>query len=103
MRKELMMALAAAMIASPAMANEHNETAADKTEKVESKVDHVFAEADTDKNGSISKAEHDAVGDKMWTEADANKDGSVSRDEMIAAKKAEMEKWKNMKPDTGNH
>lgn len=46
---------------------------------------------DTDKNGSVSAAEHAAHAAAKFAAADTNKDGSVSAAEMDAAKKAHHE------------
>lgn len=56
---------------------------------------HMMEEMDTDKDGSISKAEWTAKGDKMFSEIDTNHDGKLTPDEMKAhheAKKAEWDK-----------
>ena len=49
-----------------------------------------FAEADTNKDGYLTKdemlAQHKARLDKMFAEADTNKDGKLSKDEMEAAR-----------------
>jgi len=47
-----------------------------------------MAAMDTDKNGSVSSAEHAAAAAARFAAADTNKDGSVSAAEMDAAKKA---------------
>jgi hypothetical protein len=74
-----------AIAATPALANE---------EHMEAKVDHYFAKMDTNSDGSVSKAEHDAFGTEMFNKADANTDGSLTKEELTAAKKAEKEEWK---------
>jgi uncharacterized low-complexity protein len=40
---------------------------------------------DANKDGSVSRAEHDAAAAKMFSDADTNKDGSVSAAEFKAA------------------
>jgi uncharacterized low-complexity protein len=40
---------------------------------------------DTNKDGMVSKAEHQAHADAKFAAADANKDGNVSKDEMAKA------------------
>lgn len=93
MKKLLMMAVAATVISMPAIADDM--TPEQKEEKLNTKVEKVFSEADTDKNGSISKAEHTAVGDKMFTDADTNSDGSLSKEEVKAEKKKHWEEKKS--------
>ena len=44
-----------------------------------------MAKMDTNKDGSVSKAEHTAAADAMFSAADTNKDGNMSSDEMKAA------------------
>lgn len=56
--------------------------------------DHFIKELDTDGDGKISRAEFAAKGDKMFAEADANKDGFLTKDEMKAAHEARKAKWK---------
>jgi Ca2+-binding EF-hand superfamily protein len=53
------------------------------------KAQYYMTQIDTDKDGKISKAEHEAYADKMFTAADANGDGYVTMDELVAAKKKE--------------
>lgn len=43
-------------------------------------------EADTNKDGTIDKAEFQAMHDKHFAEMDANKDGKLSKDELAAGK-----------------
>jgi hypothetical protein len=97
MKKLMMMAVVAGMATAataPALANQHDK---DWDAKVEKMVDHHMAEVDTNKDGSVTKAEMDAFGTKKFDEADANDDGALSRAEIIAAKKAEKAKMKDMK------
>jgi hypothetical protein len=53
------------------------------------KAQYYMTQMDTDKDGKISKAEHEAYADKMFAAADTNNDGYVSMDELVAAKKKE--------------
>lgn len=88
--------------AMPAMAN------MDKNMHGKS-ADSWFNKMDTNGDGMISKAEHDAFGDRMFNEADTNNDGVISRQEMAAAKKmhdrdphmARWEKNDNLNPAAG--
>jgi Ca2+-binding EF-hand superfamily protein len=79
----------------PALANEENMTPAEKEAKIEKKADMWFSKIDTDGNGSITKAEHTAFGDKMFDETDTNDDGSISREELKAHKKKKEEEMKD--------
>lgn len=90
MKKALMMAVALTVFAAPAMANE---------EKLQEKVDMKFSETDTNKDGMISKSEHDAKGEEMFKDADTNSDGSLSKDEVKAEMEKKMEKMKDHKDD----
>lgn len=45
---------------------------------------HMFDKLDTDKDGSVTKAEFDAVNAKHFTEMDANSDGKVTKEEADA-------------------
>jgi hypothetical protein len=49
-----------------------------------------FTEADTNKDGSVDKAEAQAMHDKHFDKMDANHDGKLSKDEMAACKKDGM-------------
>lgn len=72
--------LAAAVLAlgiSPALAN----TATGKA-----KVDSWFAKGDTDRDGYISREEHDSWANTMFDRADSNKDGMISKSEFAAQK-----------------
>lgn len=69
MKKFLMMAAFAALLTAPAFANEAK-----------------FKEADTDGNGSLSRAEWVAMAEAKFAKADANGDGQVTMDEKKAFK-----------------
>jgi Ca2+-binding EF-hand superfamily protein len=66
------------------------------------KADHkpmgMFREADTDKDGFLTRAELDAAHkkrlDEMFANTDTNKDGKLSQDEMKEGRKKMREKWK---------
>lgn len=90
MKKALMMALVAASIASPALANN---TAAGKAHMM---ADHYFSKIDTNGDGMITKEESQAYNDKMFQEADTNNDGKISKDEMTAMKEKEHAKMTSM-------
>jgi hypothetical protein len=47
---------------------------------------------DTDRNGKLSAAEHEAGSQSMFTKTDANQDGSVDAAEVKAAHEAMMGK-----------
>src|SRR5262245_20874443 len=68
-------ALAAVLFATPALAGEHH--------------DRFLKRIDTNSDGSISKAEHQAFSDKKFEKMDANKDGKISTEEQQAMR----EKW----------
>ncbi|PZP53219.1 MAG: hypothetical protein DI586_11310 [Micavibrio aeruginosavorus] len=82
------------LVATPALAEHHE---GDKAEMMKMKVDKKFVEADTNSDGMISKAEHDAKAEKMFTETDTNSDGSLSKDEVTAGMKKEWAEKKAMK------
>lgn len=93
-------ALISTAIAMPAFANmDHG----DKSDMMEKHVSHMFKKIDTNGDGKISKAEHDAWANKMFTDADTNKDGYVTKDEMMAMKKKEWEEHKAMHPGMGGN
>nr|WP_298686447.1 hypothetical protein [uncultured Dongia sp.] len=46
-----------------------------------------FARLDTDKDGKVSAAEWNALGDKMFARMDENKDGKIAKDEMPKPRK----------------
>ena len=86
MKKALMMAVAAgALMSMPALANEWSQ------EKADAK----FSELDTNKDGKVSKAEHEAHKEGMFDEADTNKDGDLSKEEFSAEVKKKWEATKD--------
>jgi len=95
MKKALMMALVAASIASPALAN--NTAAGSKAHMM---ADHYFSKIDANGDGVITKDESEAYNDKMFKEADTNNDGKITKDEMAAMKQKEHAKWTSMHKST---
>lgn len=86
--KNMIAALSAlAVIAAMPVAASANE------QKAEQKANFYFKKIDTDGNGMISKAEHNAFGTSMFSEADANKDNQISKEELTAEKKQEMKEF----------
>jgi hypothetical protein len=84
MKKHLaLLAIGAAMISAPALAN---------TGDMEAKAQDYLEKADTDKNGQVSKAEHDAFAaqdpsaTKVFSAADTNGDGELTLAELTIAK-----------------
>lgn len=100
MKKALMMGVALTMMSMPAFAKEDSAMHTDEMAKM--KTEMAMKKMDTNGDGMISKAEHDSFGNKMFTDADSNKDGSLSSDEVMAAKKKEIDEMKAMKPEMGN-
>jgi hypothetical protein len=64
---------------------------------MKAKMDKKFQEIDTDKDGKISKAEHQAESDRMFIEKDTNKDGFVDKAEVEAHWAAKKAKWEDRK------
>ena len=58
---------------------------------------HMFKKIDTDGNGVITKAEHDAFSNKKFDEIDANKDGQVTKEEGKAFREQMRKKWGKFK------
>jgi len=81
----LMLAAAFAFITAPALANDKS------PEEVQKHVDEWFAKADTDGNGTISKAEFTADASAMYDEADTNDDGQLTKAEKLAFKAAKKD------------
>ncbi len=54
--------------------------------------------ADTDKDGKVSKDEMTAFQDKLFTAIDANKDGTLTRGEALDYRKARMEEFRKNNP-----
>lgn len=105
MKRTLTLASMLALFAAPALAHDHDKSMhGDKMHggKMEQKVDYYFNKIDTNNDGMITKAEHDAFGNRMFTEADTDKNGSLSREELEAAKMQEKQQWKNNMQDTSN-
>lgn len=82
-------ALLAAAFVLPAMAASANE------QHMEKKADYWFNQMDANKDGTVTKSEHQAFATKMFTDADSNNDGNLSKPELTAAKKSEKEKMKD--------
>lgn len=87
MKKTMIIAGALALCAAPALANE---------EHLQKKVDFYFGKIDTNRDGSISKGEHDAFSAGKFTRVDSNRDNAISKEELLAEKKQEKEEF-NMK------
>jgi len=62
----------------------------DKWAKKDTNLDERFANKDSDKDGSISKAEFES-NTKLFDMFDANKDGIVTKDEIMSGKKQKMD------------
>jgi hypothetical protein len=58
-----------------------------------------FAESDADKDGTISKGEWQARGDRMFGDIDANKDSKISPDEMKTHHEAKRAAWKERREE----
>lgn len=61
--------------------------------------EHMFKETDTDGDGSITKDEWKAKGDKMFDEMDANHDGKLTKDEMKAHRDMKHAEWEKRKAE----
>ena len=91
------------VISTVAVAGHH--TVAEGKHKGGHKMSGLFENADLDKNGSISAAEHEAAIAEMvdnrrarFTAMEANSDGAVSQEEAMAARKVRYEKSKSDVP-----
>lgn len=58
-----------------------------------------FEKMDSNKDGSVSKSEHDAFGQKMFTEADKDSNGSLSLQEVTEKKMEEKHDMKDKMKD----
>lgn len=88
MKKFLISAAIVSLISVPALAN-----TADKSDaEIRAKVQERMKSIDTNSDGFISKAEHDAASARMFSETDTDKDGQISLDEMVAKKKAKIDR-----------
>ncbi|MFB9949956.1 EF-hand domain-containing protein [Rhizobium puerariae] len=54
--------------------------------------------ADTDKDGKISKDELTAYQDRLFTEIDANKDGTITRGELVDFRQARLDEFRKNNP-----
>lgn len=87
MKKILMLtALGVMCVTAPAFANK---------EHMEKKADFYLGKMDTDKDGSVSKAEHEEFADTMFKQADTNTDDKLSRQEIIDQKSREKQEMKD--------
>lgn len=91
-KKLTLMCMGLMLAATPAMADPDKMSITDKVEMFMGKID-------TNKDGSVTKAEHDSFGNTKFTEADINGDGKLSKDEMILHKVKEMDEMKDEKKD----
>lgn len=89
MKKLVLMGMGLMLAAAPAMADDRM-TITDKVEMFMGKID-------SNSDGAVTKAEHDAFGASKFSEADINSDGKLSKDEMILHKVKEMDEMKDMK------
>lgn len=71
---------------------------AEDAPKMDQKPMGMFRDADTDKDGFLTRAELDAAHkkrlDEMFENTDANKDGKLSKEEMKAGREKMRAKWK---------
>jgi Ca2+-binding EF-hand superfamily protein len=85
MKKTFILLTAASMLsAAPAFAINLNPSSPAQIAQ------YYMTQIDTDHDGKISKAEHDAFSQQMFTKADTNGDGYISMDELTTAKKQEQ-------------
>ena len=90
MKKLLLTAAVAVLFAAPAMAADMSKSDVDM--QAMKMTSYGMAMMDTNKDGMVSKAEHQAAGDKMFMMADSDKNGSVSEQEMMEMKRGELMK-----------
>ena len=89
-----MTAAVLALQAIPALAEEGSKPEAGKKPPMENPM---FAEQDTDKNGSVSEAEFLAFGKKKFSEIDADGNGEITKEEAKKHHEARREKFKEMR------
>ena len=94
MKKLLAITAVAICLSAPAYANDKNNSS-----KAEWKADYYMKQIDTNNDGSISKEEHTAFGEKMFTDADTDKNGMISKEELKAEKMKEMDKMHSAMDD----
>jgi Ca2+-binding EF-hand superfamily protein len=92
MKRISLLAIMAAFIAAPVMADDHYDmmkNEADDSAHMAAKAGYIFKKLDTDGDGKITQAEYATYADSMFTAADTNGDGVVTLDELKALKKKE--------------
>lgn len=86
MKKTILLLGACAIgMASPAFAASADAKKADEMTK------YYFYKMDTDHNGYVSRAEHDAFAADMFNKADTNRDGFLTYNEIVAHKQSEWD------------
>lgn len=91
MTKIMMIAAATALcFSSTAMANETH---------MQAKAEHCFKKMDADGNGTVSKAENSAFGEKMFRDADTNHNNMLTVDEVKAKMIKDKEEFKSAHPN----
>jgi hypothetical protein len=90
----LMTAAVLALQAIPALAQDAAKPEGGKKPPMENPM---FAEQDTDKNGSVSESEFLAFGKKKFDEIDADKNGEITKEEAKKHHESRREKWKEMR------
>lgn len=108
MRSYILLGMALAAISTAAMAAETPAATEPAKQAVDGKemnkegkmrhkgmrMEKMWKEMDANEDGSISREESTAFGNKKFDERDANKDGKVTREEWDAFRKAKMEERK---------
>ncbi len=107
MRSSILLGIALATISTAAMAAEapaDSGKPADAPEmhkmgdrmhkRMDEHMERMFKEMDSNNDGSISREESTAFGNKKFDERDANKDGKVTKEEWDAFRKTKMEEMK---------